>query len=169
MDYPLTESCEALNGVRGTIVDVEWKVFDPKSDRQWIRFGYCNEHMNCKVSKNLKRLPNGIKVLNITENGTLRILQGSVNNNRNIQSRLQCQVQYVDGNSAVKSHEVKINFTACTCKFSSLNLRTGERGGGVGCDLDIPFATALCLLPNFNICFPASFLWLLVQTALHIQ
>ena len=127
-------------------------MFDPKS-RQWIRFGYCNEHMNC-VIKNGKRLPNGIKVLNI-KNGTLRILQGSVNKNRSTQSRLQCEVHYA--NSAVKSHEIKIKFTACTCKFSSLNLRTGERGGGVGCDLDIPFATALCLLPNFNICFPASF------------
>ena len=80
--------------------------------------------MNC-VIKNRKRLPNGIKVLNITENGTLRILQGSENNNRNIQSRLQCQVHY-GKNSAVESHEVNIKFTACTCKFSSLNLRTGE-------------------------------------------
>ena len=130
-DDSITISCEALNGVRGTVVDVDWKAFDPKSDPKWIRFGYCNQHMNCIVMTAL--LPNGIKVLNIV-NGTL-ILKGSVNNTTNSQSRLLCQVYYGQQDS-VAHDEVKINFTACKFtlppppRLPSLILRTGERGGG---------------------------------------
>ena len=122
IDDSITISCGALNGVRGTVVDVYWKALDPKSDPKWIRFGYCNQHMKCIVTTAL--LPNGIKVLNIV-NGTL-ILQGSVNSTKS-QSQLRCEVY---SRQEPKAHIVKINFVACKFTPSPLILRIGERGGG---------------------------------------
>ncbi len=106
-DEPLTVRCEALQRVN-KVVDVEWKLRTTKnSSGSWIRFAYCDKFMACMVMK--PRLPNGIRVMNIS-NGNLT-LQRSAKNSTNSQAQLKCEVHYKDNSLNYYVHQ--INFTAC--------------------------------------------------------
>ncbi|KAL9983642.1 hypothetical protein ACROYT_G005845 [Oculina patagonica] len=115
-DEPLTVRCEALQRV-DRVVDVEWKVRNP-NNHQWIRFAYCDKSMACMVMK--PRLPNGIKVMNIS-NGNLT-LQRSTKNSTNSQAQLKCEVHHSD--NSINYHVREINFTVCikTQEAADVNL-----------------------------------------------